>query len=709
MGAEDSKEIKYKYKDRPTTQEEEELKNKNETDNNNFERKFKNSHDNNIKNELSISGNSNITVKIPLIIGFWEKDYNINTALNQIAIDFKAENGMNSLQKNFFIEFSFKNNPIKMDQTPLKSLINEDILLNKTIHIVQKIKPVPGTENLEEISDVVGKPFSEPFMIYTFEPKTKIIKPFLFNAEKIKKCELDKFGIDSAYCNGDNHLFISGGLDQATNEAIGLFWVVDLKKMIFNYPIQMYPKKNHSMIYIDKKVYIVGGCDVQSMIYDVENRQIKRWCNLNYERFEPSLIKHDNFLFCFDTSKKNNFENGFNFERINLDSDNTRVWELITPKCSPENLNSVFCQKFFGVVEDFKQNIIFIGGMYDDNKENENADNEKMNMQYNITENKIEKSDNPFKDICFSEKCFLPLDYNTYYIIPNFNKRSPKIIYYYKNRNLIDFNSYHSTHRLKGKNSKVKTATIKQYFEGLELDMPNQNEESEMNSNKDNNITSNFIVNPEKIRENLNVSSTSHYNTVNNINEKHDAIQENLTVKMDTFNDNQIEPKITKDSNKPKTTKDSNKQEIVQDREEDKKTNEEIPKTEEVEQNQEKIEEPKNENQNNVSNNASKDEIKSLKQESNNQNQIEEKKEKQIIYTNKNAIKILSFENIKPLEKYHSSLDFRHKNINYNALKKRNKMRTIVLPKKINQKSLKKMVRKINKTEFNEFEENSNY
>ena len=239
--------------------------------------------------------------------------------------------------------------------------------------------------------------------------------------------------------------------------------------------------------------------------------------------------------------------------------------------------------------------------------------------------------------------------------------------------------------------------------------MPNQNEESEMNSNKDNNITSNFIVNPEKIRENLNVSSTSHYNTVNNINEKHDAIQENLTVKMDTFNDNQNEPKITKDSNKPKITKDSNKQEIVQDREEDKKTNEEIPKTEEVEQNQEKIEEPKNENQNNVSNNASKDEIKSLKQESNNQNQIEEKKEKQIIYTNKNAIKILSFENIKPLEKYHSSLDFRHKNINYNALKKRNKMRTIVLPKKINQKSLKKMVRKINKTEFNEFEENSNY
>ena len=72
-------------------------------------------------------------------------------------------------------------------------------------------------------------------------------------------------------------------------------------------------------------------------------------------------------------------------------------------------------------------------------------------------------------------------------------------------------------------------------------------------------------------------------------------------------------------------------------------------------------------------------------------------------------MKILTFDNIKPLEKYHSSLDVRLKNINNNAIKRKNKMRKIVLPKKIDQKSLKKMVRKINKFEFNEFEENSNY
>ena len=214
MGSGDSKNLKYEYKDRPTTNEDE-LKNKNETEINNNKIKDNISPEDNIK-----KGPINIKIKIPLIIGFWEKDYNINTPLNQIEADFKTENGMNSLQKNFFIEFSFKNNPIDMDQTPLNSLLDENILLNKTIHIVQKIKPVPGTEKLDEIIDVVGKPISDPFLIYTFEPKKKLIKPFLFNEEKIKKCELDKFGVDSAYCNGHNHLYISGGTVQATNEVI---------------------------------------------------------------------------------------------------------------------------------------------------------------------------------------------------------------------------------------------------------------------------------------------------------------------------------------------------------------------------------------------------------------------------------------------------------------------------------------------------------
>ena len=339
----------------------------------------------------------------------------------------------------------------------------------------------------------------------------------------------------------------------------------------------------------------------------------------------------------------------------------------------------------------------------------ENSESERMNMQYNICENKIEKSDNPFNEISFSEKCFLPLDYNTYFIIPNFNRRSPSIIYYYKNRNIIECSSYHPNHRLKPKPNKYKTAQIKQYFEGLELDMPNPNSESDIISNKDNNITSNFVVNPAKIRENLNVSNTSNYKTTNNINENHEIIKENLSVKVDSINGHQSEQRYTKISQE---------NEIKQEDSQEKKTNEEVKtevieqnkekeevKTEVIEQKKEKEEEPNNENKNNESNVENKPENK----EPENPKPIEQKKEIEIVTKNKNTVKILTFDNIKPLEKYHSSLDVRLKNINNNAIKRKNKMRKIVLPKKIDQKSLKKMVRKINKFEFNEFEENSNY
>ena len=89
-----------------------------------------------------------------------------------------------------------------------------------------------------------------------------------------------------------------------TLENIGLFWDIDLKKNTDLTPIKMFPKKNHSMIYIKGKVYIVGGDEVITLYYSEEGKEIIPWASLNYKRFEPSLIKHGNYLLCFDTSKK---------------------------------------------------------------------------------------------------------------------------------------------------------------------------------------------------------------------------------------------------------------------------------------------------------------------------------------------------------------------------------------------------------------------
>ena len=58
------------------------------------------------------------------------------------------------------------------------------------------------------------------------------------------------------------------------------------------------PKKNHNMIYIGKKVYIVGGNDESTMYYDLNNKNIVEWVKLKKKKFEPSLIKY-NILYRF--------------------------------------------------------------------------------------------------------------------------------------------------------------------------------------------------------------------------------------------------------------------------------------------------------------------------------------------------------------------------------------------------------------------------
>ena len=547
--------------------EKKEEDNNNHNNNNNEEKKENNSQKENAQKESDIT-DKKIKVTIPLTSGTWEKIYSINTTLNQIASDFKEENNMNNIQKNFYIEFSFKNEPIAMDKTKLKSLINEEITI---IHITQEIKPIPGTEILDknEIIEIVGKPFSDPFQIITFEINEKVIKTILFNEEQIKEQQLDKFGVDSAYCNGNNYLYISGGLDQASNEIIGLFWVIDLKKKLFNSPIEILPKKNHSMIYIEKKVYIIGGDSVNTMYYDVDNNEIKQIANLNYKRFEPSLIKHDNFLFCFDTSKKymNKYENIFNFEKIDIYSDSAQ-WEVVTPNISPNSLNLVFSQKFFGVVEDFRENIIFVGGIYDnDNKENNINNSECKYMQYNINKNMIEKSDIEYKDISFSEKTFYPFDIKTYYIIPNFNKRSPKIIYFYKDKNIIDIKSYHHKKQL----NLVKISTIKHSFEGLNLymtksinmnldenNLQNNIEDKTKITNKDNNITNNYPSGVDQNKDNdlnFNVSNDTIKEIKSEIEESIESKKSNNKINNIFVNEEQNEIKTEIKQNKSRNNK----------------------------------------------------------------------------------------------------------------------------------------------------------
>jgi hypothetical protein len=403
-----------------------------------------------------------------------------------------------------------------MDSRLLNEIIDES---KNEIIIEQEMKQIPGIEKKEIIEpvDFIGKPLDNPFEIYTLDINQKKISKIKYSKEKERIFELNKFGINSAYCNGINHLFISGGSDPYSDEIFTIFWVVDLKDKIFqvrtNMPI---PKKNHRMIYIEKKVYMIGGNDETTLYYDIGKNNFIEWAKLKKKKFEPSLIKFNEYLFCIDSSGK--YSNDYNFEKINLIDDNPD-WETVNPKISPDILNLNFSQKFFGLIEDKNENIIFVGGIYDNNLENNSLDKHYFNLQYNDEENIIEKSNmilkiEGYEEINLSEKSFLPVNENTYVIFPDFKRRAPKVLYFYKDRNSLEINSFRSNQRLTQLANQTRIVSLGESMKQINLNMPlgkskniyfNENYETNFEKNDFNLLKSGFVP-------------SYKYNTKNNLN-----------------------------------------------------------------------------------------------------------------------------------------------------------------------------------------------
>ena len=699
-------------------------------------------NDENIENDKIIENieEKKIKVEIPLINGSWEKIYNIETPLNKVSSDFILENNMNSKHDNHYIVFYYNNETIEMNSSPLKSLIISDISI---IHITYQIKDIDDTESSEEneFISIVGKPFSDPFQIITFSIKSKKFKTLFLDRRKFKQNGFDKFGIDSAYCNGNNYLYISGGTNPTTNKTMGLFYAINLKKVIINEPINMIPKKNHSMIYIEKKVYIIGGDEVNCIVYDVDNKKMIKWKNLKDKRFEPSLIRHNNYLFCFDTSNKytNNYENIFNFEKIKLFNESSQ-WEIVHPKITPNIINSVFSQKFFGLVVDSKDNILFVGGIYDNENKEKEIENNLTNLQYNTNTNTIEKSDIEFKNISFGEKCFLPLDNKTYFILPNFNKRSPKIIYFHKFRDIIEINSYHLNSHPQKNINKVKTSQIKQLLDGINFNIPNKslnhksrnnnlknindfkkisntvdfnNESIQINQELKNffnnkNITINIINKNEE--ENEDIESETQNNYLNN-----EMIKLNLSID-ESFLENEKETKKSK-KDKNRMIKNNINNEHISNRNTNNNINTDNNNNlDNKSLNKQEIKSQKSKNSKKVEINPVQIIINKIDDDNLNNNRDNSNinlknynDEKICDYQNKIIKKIVYVENSDLFIRYHSSLDNRfNKNFYINNILQTIKRKRNAPPIKNNIK-LKKLIRKVNKNDFSESKNNQNF
>ena len=526
-----------------------------------------------------------IRIKIKSDIGIWEKDYNINSSLKEIELDFKLENNIDKDKK---CEFTLNNCELEMDSRTLNSIIidedqNEIIIEQKNPKIEKNI----NIDNIDNISNpkninYIAKPMANPFEIYIFEIREKIIKKIKYKKEKMKYLELDKYGTDSSYCNGINHLFISGGTDPISNQILDMFVDLDIEnnklRKKLNMPIA---KRNHSMIYFDEKVYIIGGNDEKTMLYDMKNQEIFEWKNLNQKKYKPSLIIHNFHIFCFDFSQK--YSSEYSIEKINLISTIVE-WEIIRPKFDSDITNLISSEKYFGIVQDKDENIIFLGGVNDSENINDN-----IFMKYNAEENMIEKNKNlklinieNNKDLIFEEKSLLKLDEDTYIIFPYFIQRNPKILYYHKNNNSLELIVYHSKPQLKEKYNNYKNIEA---LSGLKPNIPliknnfviknvdnkieteknrinkrsTKNEENENSKNKERTIKNNSISNNISMEKSRNEEENNDNNKenrdINKINKKDKEESRNKIIELNRSKSASSKHSENSNINKPESEK----------------------------------------------------------------------------------------------------------------------------------------------------------
>ena len=443
--------------------------------------------------DIEQKNESKVIIKIPLESGgFWQKEYYQNDLIETVVKDFKEENNVD-IPEDYFIDWNFKNKPLKMSDK-IKTLINQEI---PTLCINQEIKKKPlKISNEEIIQDVVGKPFNDPFEVFLFAKEDKSLKIQTYDPTTVKNLFLNNYSPSSAYCNGNNHLFISGG-EKKNGEIIDNFWEIDLKDQNIAEPVKIPPKKNHSMIFIPNNyVFVVGGNDKKTFYFNTQNAEICEWADLNILRTEPALQRISNNLYCLDNINKGN-NDIFSLEKTDLNS-NKPEWILLTPKFNFPIMNEQkLSQKFFGVSKDDEDNIIFLGG----NMDNYNNNDETFNYKYNTNLNTVELSKVPYRRYNFKEKTFLTYKKNIDYILPDFNKQHPEVVFFVKKNNKIEAIDYEPKMNPQLKSLKPPMTDFKYDFNMPMVAIPDQatdfnfDQQNQVNTEKQNIFNTSIKIN----------------------------------------------------------------------------------------------------------------------------------------------------------------------------------------------------------------------
>ena len=375
-----------------------------------------------------------VKISIPVNGGKkWEKSFPKGTVIKDIVDDYKKDNQAEFYGNNDIV-WKLNQNPMNLD-AKLESVIPKDNS-NVDLNIEYDIIGLPNLANEKVDIDRVGKPFASPFEVFIFSKKEKVFQTVGFNQDIIEENELEYYSDFSAYCNGNETLFISGGKN-VRDVTLGHFWTINLNtKEVEKHPTGMNPKRQHSMIFVPNNyVFIVGGNTEETFYYDTNSKNFVNWAPLNVKRSEPALaIINNTYLYAFDTIKIKENASDVVFERTNLRKE--PMWEIVKPELTQGVQMSNFKQKFFGVCPLENDNLIFLGGNMD--KSEGDANTEPFCYTYNTNNNMLSQSQLPFKPFDFNEKTFYPLTENSAFIIPYFNRTNPKLVIFNKKKDRVN-------------------------------------------------------------------------------------------------------------------------------------------------------------------------------------------------------------------------------------------------------------------------------
>ena len=354
-----------------------------------------------------------------------ENYFDINTKLKDIFIYF--ENNFSFQGYKLKKEYKLFSTKIKPNNTLYylirleNKLNNNNTLINKEIYI-PVMQEINNENENEEIYDTILFPKLNPFELIEYNPLKYEIRYIKLSSQIIDFCSIYKFSKESAFCNGEKDLYMSGGL--YNGKSLNYFWIINKKDYkIFKKTMPMY-KKYHSMLYIpDNFILIAGGDSLSSFIYDIENKQFIRWAYMNKKHFQPGLILSDDFAYSFSSLSDKKNDNNF-FERTDLTSKNPK-WEKIFPIFDNGYLHD-FNSLFFGVSKCDSDDIILLGG-----------EKNKNRYKYNPIVNKMFLCEQKNMEISFWDKNFYNINDKYKIGIPlNFDKEHALYLLNKKNENL---------------------------------------------------------------------------------------------------------------------------------------------------------------------------------------------------------------------------------------------------------------------------------